>query len=513
MLETYSLREKDRLLLLFATVLVFIPTIVVDHGAGIREAAHALSLREMMNSGSWLVPTVGGLPWLESPPLTQWFTYPAARIFGASNVLTAVRFAGLLPLLLATLWTASFAASCSGRRSGILAGFVLLTTLGVAENVWHGGNIIWLVAAGSGFMKLLVGLESRLQVRSRLPGQSSTAIGNKAFEFANVMFVFVLLGLATMIAGPVAALVTILLPAAGHVLLRRDLSVKLTNPWIVGWLLTAAIATVWPIATSWLVADSAGTWLTSFQSTPDTRYSVEQFWQLTQMGLPWLPLMIFGQWAIRHDAFAGSYSRERLLACWSISVPVAVFLLTPSRMDLALAAAGAWSVSAAIGVERLAVRVFNELPMLETRHNRAILQKFLAGCAAVLTLSIVWSDLGSNLGSDSNQVDHKLLTEARAVAEQGQSLLVDMNLGDQAAVILLELGDLATPLDSQNASDAWENAVVISTESFQRQALEQGFASRIDDGQSDRGLIMVRTDRSPPSAATQIASEPVRARY
>ena len=509
MLETYSLREKDRLLLLFATVLVFIPTIMVDHGAGIREAAHALSLREMMNSGSWLVPTVGGLPWLESPPLTQWFAYPAARLFGASNVLIAVRLAGLLPLALATLWTASFAASCSGRRSGILAGFVLLTTLGVAENVWHGGNIIWLVAAGSGFMKLLAGLESRLQVRSRQSGQSNTAIGIKAFEFANVMFVFVLLGLATMIAGPVAALVTILLPAAGHVLLRRDLSVKLTNPWIVGWLLTAAIATVWPIATSWLVADSAGTWLTSFRSSSDTRYSVEQFWQLTQMGLPWLPLMIFGQWAIRHDAFAGNYSRERLLACWSVSVPVAVFLLTPSRMDLALAAAGAWSVSAAIGVERLAVRVFKELPMLETRHNRAILQKFLAGCAAVLTLSIVWSDLGSN----SNQVDRELLAEARAVAGQGQSLLVDMNLGDQAAVILLELGDLAAPLNSQKASDSWKNTVVISTESFQRQALDQGYASRIDDDRSDRELIIVRMGRSPLSNATQIAAEPVRARH
>lgn len=509
MIETYSLREKDRLLLLFATVLVFIPTIVVDHGAGIREAAHALSLREMMNTGSWLVPTVGGLPWLESPPLIQWFAYPAARFFGASNVLIAVRLAGLLPLSLATLWTASFAASCSGRRTGIFAGFVLLTTLGVAENVWHGGNIIWLIAASSGFLKLLVSLEGRVQARRLQPGQSNPAIGIKASEFANVMFVFVLLGLATMIAGPVAALVTIFLPAAGHVLLRRDLSLKLTNPWIVGWLLTAAIATVWPLATSSLVADSTSLWLTSFRNSSDTQHSADQLWQLAQMGLPWLPLIIFGQWAIRHDAFAGSYSRERLLACWSISVPVAVFLLTPARMDLALAAVGAWSISAAIGVERLAVRVFNELPMLETRHNRAIFHKFLAGCAAVLTLSTVWSDLGSN----SNQVDRELLAEARAIAEQEQSLLVDMNIGDQAAVILLELGELAAPQHSHDASNSWENTVVISTEILQRQALDQRYVSRVDDGRSDQKLIMVRMEHSPLPNATQIAAEPVRTRH
>ncbi len=509
MLETYSLRRKDRQLLLFATVLVFIPTIVIDHAAGIREAAHAVSLREMMNSGNWLVPTVGDVARLESPPLTQWLAFLGARIFGLSNVLTAVRFAGLLPLLLATLWTASFAASCSGRRSGILAGFVLLTTLGVAENVWHGGNVIWLVAAGSGFMKLLANLESRVQARSVLAGQSSAGNGPTAFHFASVMFVFVLLGMATMIAGPVAALVTVFLPAAGHVLLRRDLSVKWSNPWIAGWLLTAAIAAVWPIVTAGLVVDSAGSWLSAFRSSAATRYSAEQIWQLIQMGLPWLPLTILGQWAIRHDAFAGSYSRERLLACWSFSVPVAVFLLTPSRMDLALAAAGAWSISAAIGVERLAARVFKELPLLETRHNRAIFQKFLAGCAAVLTLTIVWSDLGNH----SHQVDRALLAEARVMAGQGKSLLVDMNLGDQAAVILLELDELAAPLHPQKASDWQENTVVISTESFQRKALAQGYASRLGDARSPRELIMVRMDRSPPPEATEVALEPGRARH
>jgi 4-amino-4-deoxy-L-arabinose transferase-like glycosyltransferase len=79
MLETYFLRGKDRLLLLFATVLVFIPTMIVDHGVGAREAAHALSLREMTNSGSWLVPTIGGLPSLESPPLTLWLACLAAK--------------------------------------------------------------------------------------------------------------------------------------------------------------------------------------------------------------------------------------------------------------------------------------------------------------------------------------------------------------------------------------------------------------------------------------------------
>lgn len=506
MLETYFLRGKDRLLLLFATVLVFIPTMIVDHGVGAREAAHALSLREMTNSGSWLVPTIGGLPSLESPPLTLWLACLAAKTFGLSNVLTAVRFAGLLPLVLATLWTASFAASCSGRRAGILAGFVLLTTLGVAENVWHGGNVVWLVAAGSGFMNLLSRLESRLQSQGLLPDQSNAVAGAGTTSIAGAMSVFVLLGLATMIAGPMAALVAIFVPAAGHVLLRRDLSLKLSNPWVVGWGLTAAIAAAWPVAASRLVADSSGTWFGSLRNLTDTQLSLEPIWQLTQLSLPWLPLAIFGQWCLRHDAFAGNYSRERLLACWSISVPVAVFLLTPSRMEFALAAAGAWSVSATIGVERLVARIFKELPILETRHNRAIFQKFLAGCAAVLTLTTVWSDYGSN----SDQVDQQLLAEARAVAEKGQPVLVDMNLGNQAAVVLLELGDLAKPLQSPTNLPSWENAIVISTETFQREALDHGYASRVATSRTNQDVIMVRLNRSGRSEVPQIASEPAR---
>ena len=504
MLETYSLRGKDRLLLIFAAVLVCLPPVLIEHGAGIREAVHAQSLREMIHTGNWLVPTIGGLPWLESPPLTQWLAYVAAKAFGISDVLNAVRLAGLLPLILATLWTASFAASCSGRRTGILAGFALLTMLGVAENVWHGGNVIWLIAAGSGFMKLLAGLEHRLPARGLLPGPSNASVGARAISIVKAMFVFVLLGLATMIAGPTAAFVTIFLPAAGHVLLRRGLSLKLSNPWVAGWILTAVIAAAWPIATSSLFANTPGTSFHTFRIHTDAQHSLSQLWRLAQMSLPWLPLVILGQWSIRHDAFAGNNSRERLLACWSISIPLAVLLLAPSNMSLALAAAGAWSVSAAIGVERLAVRVFKELPMLETRHNRAIIQKFLAGCAATLTLTTVWSDLGG----DSQLIDREILAEVRAVAEQGQSLLVDMNLGNQAAVILFELDDLATPMLLQKVPESWKNTVVISSESFQKQSINQGFSSRFSNGLSHQKLVIVRLDRPTLPPATRIALAP-----
>lgn len=507
MLETYTLLGKDRLLLIFAAIVVCVPPIMVSHDAGTSEAVFALSLREMMASGDWLIPTVGGLPWTESSPLIQWATLFAAKLFGISNVVTAVRFAGLIPLLLATLWTASFAASCSGRRTGVIAGFVLLTMMGIAENVWHGGKVIWLIAASCGFMKLLAGLEIRLHEKSLMSSLANTSTMTRRANTANILFVFSLLGLVTLIAGPIAALVTVLLPAAGHVLFRERQTFKLSDPWVSGWLVTAIVAAVWPIAASTIVGDASGTWLSALRGHSSSQSSGSHVWQLVQMSLPWLPMIILGQWSIRHDAFAGNHSRERLLACWSIVIPLAVVLMTPSRMSFALAAAGAWSVSAAIGVEWLARRVFKELPLLETRHNRAIVHKFVVGCAAVLSLTTVWSDLG-----DTPQVDRALLAEARTVAEEGHSVFVDMKLGDQAAAVLFELDGLAVPMPPQYQPAAWESVVIISSERIQTDMPDQRTGIQFWEPKSHNDLIVVQIRQPEASPALQIASEPVPAR-
>ena len=508
--DTYVLRFRDRVVLGVAAIVVSLPAVLIDHGVGLREAAFAQSIREMSQSEQWLIPTIGGLPWITSSPLTQWFAHSIASVFGISNVLIAVRLAGILPAILATQWTASFAAACSGRRSGVLAGFVLLTTLGVAENIWHGGHVIWLVAAGSGFMNLLASLESLTQARRHVAsrhaaGGAVAASHLRAASVPRILIVFALLGLTTLIAGPLAALVTILVPAAGHVLWSREFKLRLRNPWLAGWLVTAAVAAAWPAVTTLNVMESSGFWLSTLNPVTPHHQPIVQVWELIQLSLPWLPLAIFGQWCIRHDAFAGSYSRERLLACWSISVPVAAFLMTPSSMVFAVAAAGAWSVSAAIGVERLALRIFSELPMLETRHNRAIMQKFLAASAAVLTLSIVWNDLGT----DSRQVDRELLARAGAVAEQqhGQPLRIDMNIGDHAAVLLFELGDRATPLHSIEPTDPGRAALVITSADLPEAATGNRIATPLFENSRNHHPTIFRWQPGADAASTRIAAE------
>ncbi len=92
------------------------------------EAMYALIPKEMLASGSWLTPTINGVPYLDKPHLIYWLTLPAYKIFGVSD------WAARLPLLALTLgevWiTYLIGQRLLGERAAWLGGFVLLTSIG-----------------------------------------------------------------------------------------------------------------------------------------------------------------------------------------------------------------------------------------------------------------------------------------------------------------------------------------------------------------------------------------------
>jgi len=82
-------------------------------------------VRDMFQSGDWLVPTMGGRPRLEKPPLFYWASTVSSKLLGGvsrlSLRLTSV-FAGLGLLLLIFLWGRSL----GGARTGLVAMVFLL---------------------------------------------------------------------------------------------------------------------------------------------------------------------------------------------------------------------------------------------------------------------------------------------------------------------------------------------------------------------------------------------------
>ncbi len=83
------------------------------------EGLYASIARDMLASGSWVVPKLDGVPYLEKPPLLYWITAISYAIFGVSEVSTrAAPIVGLLLMLSAICW---FARREWGERSALIA--------------------------------------------------------------------------------------------------------------------------------------------------------------------------------------------------------------------------------------------------------------------------------------------------------------------------------------------------------------------------------------------------------
>lgn len=112
------------LLLLVAALLVLIPGIHVslfDRDEG----WYAQVSREMLASGDWLTPHYLGKVWLAKPPLLYWLVAGTFRILGVGE--WQARIVPVGASCLSVLLTASLAARMFDRRTGVIAGLLLLT--------------------------------------------------------------------------------------------------------------------------------------------------------------------------------------------------------------------------------------------------------------------------------------------------------------------------------------------------------------------------------------------------
>jgi 4-amino-4-deoxy-L-arabinose transferase-like glycosyltransferase len=131
--------RRDRgwdLLWLTALALLLIGT-----GLGLRdpwppdEPRFALVAQDMLRSGDWLFPRIGGDLYADKPPMFFWLVAAATALTGS------LRIGFLLPSLLAGLGTVLLAYDlvrrARGREAGLATGFVLLLTF---QFVWQARN-------------------------------------------------------------------------------------------------------------------------------------------------------------------------------------------------------------------------------------------------------------------------------------------------------------------------------------------------------------------------------------
>jgi 4-amino-4-deoxy-L-arabinose transferase-like glycosyltransferase len=92
------------------------------------ECRYARISEEMSQAGRWVTPVLQGLPWLEKPPLYYWITIASYRVFGVSEA--AARYGPALCALLSSLAVLWLGSRLWSRRTGFLAGLIMLTSIG-----------------------------------------------------------------------------------------------------------------------------------------------------------------------------------------------------------------------------------------------------------------------------------------------------------------------------------------------------------------------------------------------
>jgi 4-amino-4-deoxy-L-arabinose transferase-like glycosyltransferase len=283
--------------------------------------------REMLAGGDWLVPRIGGKPWLEKPPLPHWCVAVAGAIHGTVDEGTA-RLPSVLAALIGILIMTLLVLRWFGAQRGLLTGLILATSYYVA-------TYARLAEADVYLWTLIIGCMAAFSadwVRSE--GDSLPQRVWPRWIF------FALLGLTQLTKGPLFGAVLILLPCLvflanvaldgirgrGEPRVGFGMLARTLRPfrWFLhpGILMGLALAAVWPILIVWRFPQAGDLWwMHTFGRVTGPKvlnpgpwwyYFSTLPWQL----LPWTPCVLLGMSASL--ARAGQHPRgaDRFLWIW-----------------------------------------------------------------------------------------------------------------------------------------------------------------------------------------------------
>src|ERR1035438_2388012 len=93
------------------------------------DAVQAQIARTMLDSGDWVTARLDGIAYLEKAPLKYWLLAVCFKIFGVHD--WAARIPIALAVLLLCLVTARFGRWAMGPLTGLYAGVILATCIGI----------------------------------------------------------------------------------------------------------------------------------------------------------------------------------------------------------------------------------------------------------------------------------------------------------------------------------------------------------------------------------------------
>ncbi|MDP2239945.1 MAG: glycosyltransferase family 39 protein [Burkholderiales bacterium] len=310
---------------------------------------------EILQGGSWVVPTLAGEPFMEKPPLFYLSAAAAAWLFSPPLAPhDAARLATGFYMVLTFLFTGLAGRELYGKNHGAVSALLLLGTLGLVVRTHQ---LITDVALLAGFAAAFYGLALGL----RRPALGGFWLGT------GVGVGFMAKGLiAPGILGIVAIAAPLLFQAwrTRRYLLSVAVAAVAVLPWLLIWPL-ALYQTSPDLFNEWLLINNFGRFLGHNQLGP-----VAEFAQYLEI-LPWyafpvLPIALWTLWDARDTGYAkpeiqlpllgflvillvlSASAHARELYALPMLVPLAL-LATPALSTLRRGAANAWLWFSAMG--------------------------------------------------------------------------------------------------------------------------------------------------------------------
>jgi len=352
--------------------LAFLPGLGTSSRLTYHEALVAQGAREILTTGNWSYPTIGGLPWLEKPPLPWWLVAALGRCTGGVTEtvsrLPSALAAGALILAVAMVTTRHY-----GPRIGLMAGAIQTTTAWtVTRGRFAEADVLLACLVTWAIMAF-----DRFCYRGTDPdGNEGSGIAPRPWHGARWAF-FVLLGSSALVKGIGFGAVLIVLVATLMLVWQRDRELLLRLWLPAGWGLAGALALAWPIG---MVIrhgpETIALWTTHFADRlvlhkGSGQFASEPWWEylpsVLGQGLPWSPLALLGAGRslgrvvqgngrsnpVRELTPVAPGTADRLLWAWSAGPLILVSLAAVKNAHYAVCSQVPWSIWAALELGHL----------------------------------------------------------------------------------------------------------------------------------------------------------------
>jgi 4-amino-4-deoxy-L-arabinose transferase-like glycosyltransferase len=331
------------------------------------EALVGQGAREMLASGDWLVPTLGGRPWLEKPPLGHWLAAGIGAVAGGVDA-TVARAPSAVAAVALALVVAGWAGSRFGARVGLIAGVVQATSA-------------WWVARG------------RLAVADMLVAALVTgalvAFDGVRKDGRGRRLLFLLLGATGLAKGVGFGAGLVGIAALGVLLWDRDgrTARRLVDP--VGVALALLVMLAWPLGVLGRHPEAGELWWGHLggrfgAAAGSPRFAGEgwaEYLATPWVGmLPWTPLVVVGAIGSWRRARVERFGGDRLLWAWALGPSAAVSLSSARNGHYLLPMLPPLAVWGAMGVVRVG-------EALAARRGLGFGSRRAAGVAGALALA------------------------------------------------------------------------------------------------------------------------------